>query len=457
MVRAPSGVRVALVLGVLAAVAGPAGGWGPHTEITAAGLAVLPDRDPLRTRLGDDFDRLARDYCWMGDWQEAVRPDHYADDYLLFPGSPRHVSHMHPHVRKTFGPFFRRALQAVRTETPREAARWIGSLLHFVQDAGSPPHTTGIGGPLHGKMERWVDESKISIAGYEPKLLGATDAAAERAFEERMAGLYDFAKVRAEKLRPLVEKVEVRANQPLELECALEVARVTADVLHTLFTLGLREPATAGTGLEGKLDYAPPAGYATVPAKVMLAGTDYSTTTNPDGRYGFRDLPTGRYTAWVLATGYEAERVDNVVLAAGKVTKLSPRLKPDPVSGNLVRNPHFRVRWVSPDRPDGWTPDPVKAGRWASAPIRAPVGQAASVRVEFVAGKRVPVSIRWRSNPSSTVDAREVPLGGDFPIVVEQPNLTPFEKGFLFLEVLLHTAGPPGDICRHLAVTFAGK
>ncbi|HUR55118.1 MAG TPA: carboxypeptidase regulatory-like domain-containing protein [Gemmataceae bacterium] len=450
--------RWVLAVGVLGAVAGTCPAWGPHTEITAAGLAVLPDREKVRAYLGDDFGRLSRDYCWMGDWQEAVRPDHYADDYLLFPASPRHVSHMHPHVRKTFAPFFRRALQAIRSESPREAARWVGSLLHFVQDAGSPPHTTGIGGPLHGKMERWVDESKIAIDGYEPKSLGPTDEAALRGFEERMAALHDFAKSRAEKLRPLVEELGERANQPLELECALEVARVTADTVHTLFAPGLRQPAVAGATLEGSLRYTSPAGYATVPAKVALEGTDFSTTTIADGRYVFRNLPPGRYTAWILATGFEAERVTDVALVDGKATDVSPRLRPDPVAGNLVRNPRFKVRWVTPDQPDCWGRDSVKSGRWASAPIRVPVGTACSVRVEFVPGKRVPVSVRWRSNPSSTADSREVALAGpDFPVTVTTPALTPFEKGYLFLEVLLHTDGPPADVCRHVAVTYRPK
>src|SRR5262245_59563278 len=176
------------------AFVGNARAWGPHSEITAAALNTLPEVKRLRAYLGADFERLARDYCWMGDWQEAVRPDHYADDYLLFPSSPRHISHMHPHVRATYAPFIRRALQAIRTESPREAARWVGSLLHFLQDAGAPPHTTGIGGALHGKMERWVDESRISIAGYQPRLLGTDDDSALRGFEERMAGLHDFAK-----------------------------------------------------------------------------------------------------------------------------------------------------------------------------------------------------------------------------------------------------------------------
>jgi hypothetical protein len=451
-------VRVRLILAVcaLAVAAGRSGAWGPHTEITVAGLAVLPDRGRVEKYLGDDFARLSRDYCWMGDWQEAVRPDHYADDYLLFSASPRHVSHMHPHVRRTYAPFFRRAHQAVRTESPREAARWVGSLLHFVQDAGSPPHTTGIGGPLHGKMERWVDESRITIRGYAPQLLGKTPDEAVRGFEDRMAGLYDYSRARAVQLRPLVEKLDRRENQPLELECALETARVTADVVHTLFALGLAEPAEAGATLEGELNYRPPSGYAAVPAKVALAGTDYSTTTDAAGRYRFRNLPAGRYTVWFLATGMEAERVEGVSLEAGKCATLSPRLRPGPVPGNLVRNPRFALRWVTPDRPDGWSPD---RGRWASAPVRVPVGRECLIRAEFVPGKRVPVSVRWRSNPSSTADSREAAVDADrLPArVAPDPELRPFEEGFLYLELLLHTDRPPAEVCRHVAVTLAEK
>src|SRR5262245_33642918 len=160
--------------------------WGPHTEITDAALATLPDRDALKKRFGPHWQRLGRDYVWGPDWQEGVRPDHYAEDYLLFPGSPEHLSHMHPVVRRTYVQFFRRPLQALRTESPMNAARWLGSLLHFVQDSGSPPHTTGVGGELHGRMERWVDESRITLGDYRPRLLGKTDEEAEKGFLERM-------------------------------------------------------------------------------------------------------------------------------------------------------------------------------------------------------------------------------------------------------------------------------
>jgi hypothetical protein len=58
--------------------------------VSAAGLGVLPEKETPEKHLGDGFARLPRDSCRMGDWQEAVRPDHYADDHLLFPRCPRH-------------------------------------------------------------------------------------------------------------------------------------------------------------------------------------------------------------------------------------------------------------------------------------------------------------------------------------------------------------------------------
>ena len=78
----------------------------------------------------------------------------YANDYLLFPAAPSQFDHMPPGVLGAYRPFFLRSLQALRTESPSNAARWIGSLLHFVTDSGCPPHALGIVGSLHAKMEQ---------------------------------------------------------------------------------------------------------------------------------------------------------------------------------------------------------------------------------------------------------------------------------------------------------------
>jgi hypothetical protein len=444
-------VRTALIALIL--IPGFAVAWGPHTEITQAAQSVLPNRATLARRFGPHWNRLATDYVWTPDWQEAVRPDHYAEDYLLFPQYPSHLSHMHPIVRRTYRPFFQRALQALRTEEPADAARWLGSLLHFVQDSGSPPHTTGIGGELHGRMERWVDESRITLGDYRPRILGTTDEQAELGFLERMESLNAFARARAIRLRPLVEKLDRRVNQPLELECALECARVSADLLHSLFALAA-QPGDASATLEGKVVCSAPTGYARVPAKVMLARTGYSTTTGPDGRYRLRNLPAGKYTVWFMATGYEAKAIANVELKAKTITLLSPEMAVDPVPGNLVRNAQMAVEWVKPGQPDCWVRDPVRAGRWASAVMRIPIKQTCEVRIVCRPGKSVPVSVRWRSNPASTAGSSEVGLKVGRTAEVTPSALLPFEKEFLFLELLIAGKEPLGELIEHAAVRF---
>jgi hypothetical protein len=52
--------------------------------------------------------------------------------------------------------FFSRALQALRTESVPNAGRWIGALLHFTEDCGSPAVAADISGDLRGKLEALV-------------------------------------------------------------------------------------------------------------------------------------------------------------------------------------------------------------------------------------------------------------------------------------------------------------
>ena len=117
---------------------------------------------------------------WRVDRQAfpQVEAEYFANDYLIFPEAPRSFNHDVPDVLNTYTPFFLRALQALRTETPMNAGRWTGSLLHFVTDSGSPPHTIGLKGLDHVRMENWLDASQINIAGYHPILLGSTDSSA---------------------------------------------------------------------------------------------------------------------------------------------------------------------------------------------------------------------------------------------------------------------------------------
>ena len=243
------------VLLVAALAAGISFGWDGkiHPGIVRAALGVLPADDRIQERLGDEAPRLMQ-YVQLGDWVDTLvaqreawdtggqtlelhGPSFFADDFLLFPASPARVQHMLPDVKSTYRPFFLRALQALRTESPANAARWMGSLLHFVTDSGSPPHVIGVKGADHTKMESWLDTSRIDLRGYVPQFLGDSDEAAVQGLAARMEQLAAYSAIRANKMVPLVKANDRAAMEPLALECAAETARVSADVIHTLLKL----------------------------------------------------------------------------------------------------------------------------------------------------------------------------------------------------------------------------
>lgn len=334
----------------------PLRAWGPHGEITQAALDALAPDDAILKHLGTNAPKLVH-YCWLGDYRrtpyERQGEFFYADDYLLFPGMERHLDHLVPEVKRTYEPYFRRALQALRTETPLNAARWIGSLLHFVEDTGSPPHSAEIRGDVHSKMENWVDQKLIHLPGYRPQLLGDTEEKALAGFLRRMDGLIAYSKERGDRCRPLVLADKRAEVEPIVLESALETSRVVADLLHTLGKLHAAQRPSGGS-LSGSPEYVlrPQQGLERLPGKVVLLGTSYSTHTDERGRFEFRGLPPGRYEPAVVFGGVGLPHSAGQV-HAGKHTT-ADMMTPGMTGTGLVRNPSFTVRWTSANRPEGW-------------------------------------------------------------------------------------------------------
>ena len=321
---------------LLLTIALPVWAWGPHTEVTQAGLDALAPNDPIVVRLGPQFQRLSF-YCWMGDYQgslmdEPDRSQYYADDYLLFPKVPKHVSHLSPDVNQILEPYFRRAVQALRTETRLNAARWIGTLLHFTEDAGAPPHALGVLGDTHFGMENWIDKTQIKLDAYTPQLLGSNENEALTGYLRRMDGLSAYAKAVGEKTKPLVEANRRSEVEPLSLECAEENSRVVADILHTLGAIGLKDTPDSAI-LRGTIN---PFGDHKMSAKVYLDGTDYTTITGPDGRYEFHNIPPGAYRGRYWSPGFRT-RGFYVILSKGDNRVLNVTLPHQPRTG---RNLH---------------------------------------------------------------------------------------------------------------------
>ncbi len=356
-----------LVLAVLL-LTGPvreAAAWGPHPQITLAAIKVLPELPRWQAALGNDNLAALADYCWMPDERGMDMGAYYADDYLLIRQMPRHVSHVMPDVQQTFVPYFRRALQALRTETPVNACRQIGSLIHFVEDTGAPPHAREQC-PHHSELENWVRGEQVVIKGYRPRLLGKTDAEAEAGLLRRMAGLVTFSKARAERALPLVSqpKPDRAKVEPIILESALESARVTADVLYTLLTLGLA-PQPEGASLMGTVTAAALPLRDNHGARIVLVGTDYATlatTADPRpsdsqwrGKFELRNLPPGEYRLLAYRTGSQLHISEPVHLESGKQSRLDIMLKATSPAGNVIENPDGRLESLQPGVTDRWT------------------------------------------------------------------------------------------------------
>jgi hypothetical protein len=419
-----------LILALL--VATHAFAWGPHPEITDAGVSALGKDHPLRVLLGAEIAKL-REHCWMADTRRSFLGDHFPDDYLLFPAATKHYDHLCPEVKATYEPYFRRALQALRTETAVNAARWVGSILHFTEDTGSPPHAAEIRGDVHSKMENWVDAKKIRIEGYAPQLLGSDDDAAVAGFLRRMDGLIAFSRERGLRLRKQVEAGERAEVEPVVLESALETSRVVADLLHTLGTLAAA-PSKDGATLRGRIRSKAAPGLEKVGAKVMIDGTLYSTLADADGAYELRNLPAGKLRLLILRAGNETAEAE-VALEKGGTAVKDIEMSGSGAAGSLLRNGDFRIQWANPKAPDCWyrTKD-----AWEGEPLPVVAGRKFRLRVEWKDGAKGDVQIRWRegSAPQGGHPLDDAPLApGEESRVLTVPEKMGFGR------VLIHGSG----------------
>jgi hypothetical protein len=374
--------------------------WGPHSEIAQAALDAMGPDDPLAMHLGAETKRLVQ-YVWMADNRQQLLSKNdevfYADDVLLFPAATKHYDHICPAVQQTYAPYFRRALQALRTELPHNAARWIGSLLHFTTDTGSPPHAASINGPVHSKMENWLNAKLIHIPDYKPQLLGAEDAGAEAGFIQRMEGLIAFSRQRAERCRADVEADRREPVEPVVLESALETARVTADLLHTLGVLtakGNGDATLRGKIIPPKLDHPQ---LSHLPVKIILRGTLYSTLTSEDGSFSFAPLPAGEYQPVISALGVVKE-LPSVKLSAGAAVTLDAVDLSAVAGGNLIRNPDFTLHWVSAEGFDHWSSRMPSGRLGGPKPVREWEGE----KIPLQPGITYRLAVRWKPNAPNT-------------------------------------------------------
>lgn len=167
--------------------------WGePHLAITKAATEVLPDWQ--KELLGPEMEMLAGKYCLIPD---EVYTDKENARYAAMPETrPGEVYLLNLHLPDASQAvnldalryFMGRAVAALKAGQTTDAAKYLGTICHQLEDYGSPSHTVPgdnmftlltqflpppddmKGLPMHGPIENGTLD--VKIPGYKPQLLG---------------------------------------------------------------------------------------------------------------------------------------------------------------------------------------------------------------------------------------------------------------------------------------------
>jgi len=138
------------------------------------------------------------------------------------------------------------ACRAADEGRARDAVRFLGAAIHYLEDSGSPPHAAEVSGPMHMLSESLRDPSQIEITHYQPAISFDPRAAVRRL---EALGIEQQGPIAA-----LLVEGSAADILPHQLVCANECARAVADLLNEFFlAYGERFdflPQTAPTGRE---------------------------------------------------------------------------------------------------------------------------------------------------------------------------------------------------------------
>lgn len=249
-----SGSFVSLLLLLAPAVAL---GWGqPHHAITRAAVEVLPLWQ--RELLGEEGTALAERYCMIPD---QVFTDKANAKFAQMDSAPGevylkilHLPTQQPEYLEVMRYFLERSVTALREGNVGNAARYLGTICHQVEDYGSPSHT--IPGDnmftllqqflppsevmkdqlMHGPIEN--GDFSVSIQGYQPRLLGTSVHEASWRLMHRVHEAILNARSTTIPILQALYREDKEAVVQHQLRAATMDAQVVADALYTVLCLG---------------------------------------------------------------------------------------------------------------------------------------------------------------------------------------------------------------------------
>ncbi len=232
--------------------------WGqPHHAITRASVAVLPQWQ--KDKLGPELQALADSYCMIPDNVYSDKENAPFASMEAHPGEV-YLQKLHlPQAEQTTNLesiryFMAKAVSALKANRVGDAARYMGTLCHIVEDFGSPSHTIPgdnqftllqqfmpssekmRGTMLHGPIEN--GDFTVSIADYQPVLLGTTvEEAAWRLLHRVHEGIINARSTTV----PIIQALYA-GDEPTRIKhqqrAAAKDAQILADALHTILCLG---------------------------------------------------------------------------------------------------------------------------------------------------------------------------------------------------------------------------
>lgn len=238
----------------------PAFGWGqPHHAITRGALEVLPVWQ--KALLGDEFTQLGDNYCMIPD---NVFTDKENAKFAKMETVPNevylkilHLPTQQPEYLEVLRYFMDKAVTALRDGKTGDAARYMGTICHTLEDYGSPSHTVPGDNMftllqqfmpptdpmkdqlMHGPIEN--GDFSVSIAGYQPMLLGTTvNEASWRLMHRLHEGILNARTTTV----PIIQALYAEDKDTVvkhQLRAATVDAQVVADALFTILSLGAQK------------------------------------------------------------------------------------------------------------------------------------------------------------------------------------------------------------------------
>lgn len=235
-------------------------GWGePHHAITRAALQVLPSWQ--QQLLGEEAAKLGDNYCLIPD---NVFSDKANAAYAKMESKPDevylkilHLPTEQPEYLEVLRYFMDKAVTSLHDHKPGDAARYMGTICHTLEDYGSPSHTVPGDNMftllqqflpptevmkdklMHGPIEN--GNFKVSIGGYKPSLLGTTvNEASWRLMHRVHEGI-----INARSTTIPIMQALYAADQPTvvkhQLRAAEMDAQIVADACYTILCLGAQK------------------------------------------------------------------------------------------------------------------------------------------------------------------------------------------------------------------------